>query len=114
MQLVLSDDEAIWIPLEGYIQEVWLIQYSRACHTGRLESFRQRLAHCFAASLTQCLDPEFQPPTPAQMEYATQIARELGIALPGEALRFRGAMTEFIKRFADTFRQRRSESECPP
>lgn len=114
MQLVLNEEDAIFIPLDGYIQEVWLIQYSRACGTGELDSFRQRLAHCFAASLTQCLDPEFQPPTPAQMDYATHIARELGVAPPGEAFRFRGAMSEFIQRFAETFQRSRAESKCPP
>lgn len=43
----------------------------------------------------------------AQVQYATDIARQLGIPLPPETLRFRGSMGEFIDRFAEILRQKR-------
>lgn len=107
MQLVLNDEDTIPIPLDDFIEEAWSIQYDRALHSGGAESFRARLAHCFALSLVECLDVDLKPPTPAQVQYATDIARQLGVALPSEALRFRGSMCEFIDRFAEAMRQKR-------
>lgn len=107
VQLILDDDGGIPIPMDDCIQEAWVMQYERASHAGAVDGFRERLAHCFATSLIECLDPDLKPPTDAQVKYATDIARELGIPLPPEALRFRGSMAEFIDRFADAMRQKR-------
>lgn len=107
MQLVLNDDDAVSIPLDDSVQEAWLLQYDRALHAGAVEGFRIRLAQCFAATLAECLDPDLKPPTAAQVQYATDIARQLGIPVPSEVLRFRGSMGEFIDRFAEVLRQRR-------
>ena len=110
MRLVLNDEEDIPIPVDGPIHEAWILQYDRAIHSGSIESLQARLAQCFAMSLTECLDADLKPPTPAQVQYATDIARQLGIPLPPEALRFRGPMGEFIDRFAEAFRQKRRGS----
>lgn len=107
MQLMLNDESAIPIPLDDCLQEAWLIQYGRASHAGGIDGLYARLAQCLAASLIECLDADLKPPTDAQLRFAMSIARELGIALPSEAIRFRGQMTEFIGRFADSFRQKR-------
>jgi hypothetical protein len=107
MQLVLNDEEVVPIPLDDFVQEAWVLQYNRASFQGGLEGFVERLATCFASSLAECLDPDLKLPTDAQLKYATAIARDLGVALPSEALRFRGAMTEFIDRFADIHKRRR-------
>ena len=107
MRLVLNDEEGIPILLDAPIQEAWDIQYDRALHSGGVENFLARLAQCFAISLTECLDADLKPPTPAQIQYATDIARQLGVPLPPEVLRFRGSMGEFIDRFAEVLRQKR-------
>lgn len=107
MRLVLDDDSGISIPLNDCVRAAWLLQYDRAAHSGGIEGFQERLASCFAESLAECLDTDLKPPTDAQVKYATSIARELGIALPSEALRFRGPMAEFIDRFAETLRRKR-------
>jgi hypothetical protein len=107
MQLVLNDEEAIPIPLDDGVREAWLLQYNRASLYGAVEGLAERLAACFASSLAECLDPDLKPPTDAQIKYATVIARDLGVALPSEALRFRGAMADFIDRFAEAHKQRR-------
>jgi hypothetical protein len=107
MQLVLNDEEVVPIPLDDFIREAWVLQYNRASFEGAMDGFVERLAACFASSLTECLDADLKPPTEAQLKYATVIARDLGIALPSEALRFRGAMAEFIGRFAEAHKRRR-------
>ena len=107
MQLVLDDDEGISIPLDDCTREAWALQCDRAINAGKLEGWLERVAMCFALSLAECLDSDLKPPTGAQLKYATDISRELGVALPSEALRYRGAMTEFIQRFADAMRSKR-------
>jgi hypothetical protein len=109
LQLVVDDEGGIPIPLDDNVREAWVLQYDRASSSGGIDRFRERLAMCFASCLAECLDPDLKPPTEAQLRYATDIARQLGIPLPAEALRFRGAMAEFIDRFADTLRQKRRD-----
>lgn len=107
MQLVLTDEDAISIPIDDCVREAWILQYNRAHLSGGIDRFRERLAVCFAISLAQCLDSDLQPPTSTQMAYATSIARELGVALPAETLRFRGAMSDFIDRFSESLSRKR-------
>ena len=108
MQLVLDDNDGISIPLDDCTCEAWALQCDRAIHAGKLQGLQERVAMCFALSLSECLDSDLKPPTGAQLKFATDISRELGVALPSEALRYRGAMTEFIQRFADALRSKRS------
>lgn len=107
MQLVLNNEEVVPIPLDDCVREAWVLQYNRASFQGAMDGFVKRLAACFASSLAECLDADLKPPTEAQLKYATAIARDLGVALPSEALRFRGAMAEFIDRFAEVHKRRR-------
>ncbi|THD10149.1 hypothetical protein B1806_09640 [Metallibacterium scheffleri] len=106
MRLMLDEDTGIPIPLDNFALEAWTLQYIRALNSGRMESLMDRLATSFATSLAECLDADLKRPSDAKVQYATSIARELGIALPAEALRFRGPMDDFIDRFAEQFRQR--------
>jgi hypothetical protein len=107
MRLMLDEGDDIPIPLDDLVREAWLLQYGRALHSGSIERFQARLAQCFAVSLGECLDADLKPPTSAQVQYATDIARRLGVPLPPEALRFRGAIGEFIDRFSEVLRKKR-------
>jgi hypothetical protein len=107
LQLILDDESGIPIPLDESAREAWQLQFDRANHAGGAEMLRERLANCFANSLAECLDPDLKPPTEAQVLYATAITRELGLSLSSEALRYRGAMSEFIDRYVDAFKHRR-------
>jgi len=106
-QLIINEELGIPIPLDNLTEEAWLLQYDRAAEQGCIEGFYQRLGACFATTLNACLDADLKPPTEAQLKYATAIARDLNVALPPEALRFRGAMVEFLSRFAEAHKQQR-------
>lgn len=101
MQLVLDDDSDIPLPLDEPTRAAWMVQCGRAEVDGATDRLRKRLAQCFATSLVECLDADLRPPSAAQLKYATDIARILGISLPAEAIRFRGEMSEFIARHAE-------------
>lgn len=104
MQLVLDDDSDVPLPLDAPTREAWLVQCGRAEGAGALERLKRRLAQRFAISLVECLDADLKPPTAAQLSYATDIARQLGLNLPAEAIRFRGEAMAFIRRHAEALR----------
>ena len=106
MQLVLDDDSDIPLPLDEPTRAAWLVQCGRAEIDGATERLRQRLAQCFATSLMECLDADLRPPSAAQLKYATDLARTLGISLPAEAIRFRGEIMDFIDRHKEALRVR--------
>lgn len=107
MHLLLDDGSEISITLDDWLLDAWQLQCGRSSSTGEMDRLRDRLAMCIAPALAECLDSDLKPPTEAQVRYAMAIARALGIALPSEALRYRGGMTNFIDRFVDSFRQKR-------
>ncbi|MBS0556672.1 MAG: hypothetical protein JSR27_04580 [Proteobacteria bacterium] len=107
LQLVLDDYERIDVPLDDAMLEAWKLQYDRSIAMCNSHALSARLASCVAACIAQCLDADLQLPTEKQIQFATAIARELNVSLPGDALRSRGAMHEFLNRFAEVFKARR-------
>jgi len=104
LQLVYKDQWSIPVPMDDRLGEALSVQRERACGDEVDLAFVERLSECFANSLAACLDADLQLPTDSQVKYAMDIARELGVSLPADALRFRGAAHEFIDRFKDSFR----------
>lgn len=68
----------------------------------------ERIGQKISETVLDVLDPDLRPPTEAQVKFAIDIARELQINLPGEALQFRGAMHEYLERFSALFYARRN------
>lgn len=106
LQLVLDEYDRIDLPLEDSELEAWRLQFDRAAVTYSTVQLAHRVANCVADGLTQCLDWDLQPPSEKQLRYAQDIARELRVSLSGDALRYRGSMSEFINRFADVYKAR--------
>lgn len=107
LQLVFEDRWSIPVQVDARLYEALDMQRERAVQGEMDDVFAGRISDCIADSLVQCLDVDLQLPTACQIKYATDIARELGIDLPSEALRYRGAAHEFIDRFGKAFRERR-------
>jgi len=113
LQLVLDEYDRIDLPIKDSLLEAWRLQFDRAMVTYNTVVLSERVATCVAEGLTQCLDWDLQPPTEKQTRYATAIARELNVTLSGDALRYKGSMTEFIDRFADVFKAWRIRRSRP-
>lgn len=115
LQLVFGDQWIIPVSVDDRLQEALGVQRERAYQDELDVAFMERLSVCMSNSLAACLDVDLQLPTDSQMKYATDIARELGMSLPADALRFRGAAHEFIDRFETAFRtsrERRKGTAC--
>lgn len=109
LRLVFEDRWVIPVSLDARVQEALDVQRERALQSEMDEAFTYKLSTCIANSLAEFLAPDLQLPTPSQVKFATDIARELGISLPADVLRYRGAAHEFIGRFEEAFRASRQQ-----
>lgn len=115
MAIRIADDDGGWeisIPLEHAVSEALKVQMARVLNDDEhLPKLSLRIAERMAISILEVLDVDLRPPTPAQVSYALAIARDLNVNLPGEALLFRGAMGEFLDRYAALFNQRHGRTK---
>jgi hypothetical protein len=114
LQLVFNDEWAVSIPLSEYQLEAWDLQQARAASADDIDGLSERLAYCFASSLIACLDSDLKPPPEADLRLGMAIARDLGLSLHADALRYHGSMTAFIRRFGDVRQRRQTRSANTP
>lgn len=102
-RLVDDDSElSIELPFSTSTREAIGIQLERSAYMDGRHSFSERLAR----TLIELLDADLQPPSAAQLSYAAAISRGLDVALPSEVLKFKGAMFDFLDRYAPIFKAR--------
>jgi hypothetical protein len=105
MGLRLVDDDldmSFEIPLETDARHALSVQLQRTTHRHGKLLFEMRLCD----QLQKLIDADLRPPSARQIAYALSIAKELDIALPGEALRHRGSMFDFLDRYVPLFKHR--------
>lgn len=107
LQLVFEDQWTVPVWIDDRLQEALGIQRERIRRDELEDVFAGRLSTCVANSIAGCLDSDLHVPTDNQVRYATDIARELALPLPSEALRFRGAAHDFIANLDAAFRESR-------
>lgn len=111
VRLVLDDDSVVELPIPQSVLVAWRVQCHRMVIPSGKARLVARLAQAFVDSVYSVLDPDLRPPSAKQIKYAQDIARELNVALPGEALRFCGTADEFIHRFVDAFNASRNRGK---
>lgn len=96
LRLVYDDlDLSLDLPGVPAIAEAIGMQIERCLIPGGASGFAWRLV----GEITNMLDIDLQPPSPQQMTIATLLAKTLNVSLPGEVLRYRGCMDEFLDRY---------------
>lgn len=115
MALRIADDDGAWeitVPLEMAVCEALKTQMARVLTDDEhLPLLCRRIAERMAISILEVLDVDLRPPTPAQVSYALAIARDLNVSLPGEALLYRGAMSDFLNRYVSLFNHRHGKDD---
>lgn len=99
-------DLSVELPFAPLTREALGIQLQRSSFADGYTFFGDRLAR----KLAELLDADLQPPSASQLSYALSISRTLDIALPSEVLKFKGAMFDFLDRYAPMFKARNTES----
>lgn len=105
----LVDDDldlSVELPFAPPTREALGIQLQRSAYADGYSFFGDRLAR----KLAELLDADLQPPSASQLSYALSISRTLDVALPSEVLKFKGAMFDFLDRYAPMFKARTAES----
>lgn len=113
MSLLLVDtktDLLIEIRATPAVLETLSTQWARLKEDRERNVFGVRFGAQLAIALGESVDWDLKPPTPAQVAYATGIAKALRIALPGDVLRYRGQMNEFLDLHNHAFKYRTTES----
>lgn len=117
-QLQVIDVESGWtaeVVLADADHELLGRQMARCVEQAGLDWFAQWLSRILSAALPDVVDYDLKPPSEAQVNYATAIARALRVSLTPDVLRYRGAMHEFLSMHKDAFDARRkSRSRSPP
>ena len=110
MALRLVDDDldvSLDLPLDEVTREALGIQMQRCATSQTRRVFELRLVE----RLAELVDMDLQPPTAKQLAYAINIAKALDVSIPGEAFRFRGAMSDFLARFSPLYKERTDVSK---
>jgi len=105
MGLRLVDDDldmSFEIPLAAEARRALSMQLQRHVGGEAKPMFETRLCQ----QLQALIDTDLRPPSARQIAYALSIAKALDVALPGEALRHKGSMFDFLDRYAPLFKQR--------
>lgn len=107
-RLVNDDlDLSVELPFAPLAQEALGIQLQRSVCTDGYFPFGDRLAR----KLVELIDADLQPPSASQLSFALSISRTLDVAVPSEVLKFRGAMFDFLDRYAPMFKARSDGSQ---
>jgi hypothetical protein len=89
-------------------------QLTRLQSRAERESFLARIRDSFSRVLLDVVDRELKPPSPAQIAYAVHIAKEMGLAVPPEVLRYRCSARAFLEEHVPRFQAaRRRELRGP-
>jgi hypothetical protein len=106
-------DMSIDFPLSDMASSIFEGQLGRMPDNHRRDAFGRHVAARLESALLECVDWDLRPPTPAQVTYATAISRALGIDLPSDVLRLRGAMNLFLARHSEAFKSRAKQKVAP-
>jgi len=104
MGLRLVDDDldmSFDIELAADARLALSLQLQRVVDAPSKAQFELRLCQ----QLQNLIDADLRPPSPRQIAYALSIAKALDVPLPGEALRHRGTMFDFLDRYVPAFKE---------
>lgn len=99
MALLLVDTDSdllVEIRATQSVLQTLSVQWGRLREDRERTAFGTRFGAQLAIALGESVDWDLKPPTPAQVAYATGIAKSLGIPVPDGVLRYRGQMNDFL------------------
>lgn len=116
MALFLVDpvlEMSIQLTISEPIEQALAIQWQRLEQGINRDNFCRRIALHLDAIIPEAIDWDIKSPTPSQMAFALVISKALGIALPAEAIRYRGQMHAFIEQYAPVMKERQTSTHTP-
>lgn len=109
---------AVEMTLELYVsqrlEESLTIQYERIRDRKVRDTFVRRLEKQVETLLKDSIDWDLKEPTEAQLNYATLVAKQLGISLPSEARKYRFHTAMFLETYAPQVRKELEAADQRP
>lgn len=102
-------DLSIELPVSEPVERALAIQWERLTDAKVREAFCRRMAKQLDNVIPESIDWDIKEPTKAQVSYAMVLARELGMSVPSQALRYRGSMFEFLEKHSQLLKERREQ-----
>lgn len=96
------------------LEDALAIQFERIKDRKVRDTFVKRLEAQVETLLKDSLDWDIKEPTAAQLNYATLVAKQLGIQLPSEAKRYRYYTAMFLETYAAQAKQSPEASDLQP
>lgn len=93
------------------VERALALQWERLKDQTKRDAFCRRIALQLSSLIPDSIDWDIKEPTPAQLSYAVVLAKELDVAVPPEAIRYRGHMHAFLETYTAALKAKR-ESKC--
>lgn len=100
-------DLSVELYLPAQLEDALTRQWERLKDRSSRDAFCQRLTRQLETLLPDAMDWDIKEPTPAQVSYAMVLSKQLNVAIPPDALRFRGSMHEFLEKHSQLSRDQR-------
>lgn len=99
--------------LSDQLERAVALQWERLSDRDARDTFTRRIAKQLETLLPEAIDWDIKEPTPAQISYAMAISKELNVAIPPDALRFRGEMHTFLEAHVPQARAKWDQKVAP-
>lgn len=105
-------DMSLELFVSDRLEEALTIQYERIKDRRVRDTFVRNLEKSLEKLLVESIDWDLKQPTEAQLNYATLVAKQLGIPLPSEAQKYRFHTAMFLETYAIQARTSMRSPDC--
>lgn len=106
-------DLSIELYVSDQVEQALALQWERLKDRTVRDAFCRRMTRQLDSVISESIDWDIKEPTPAQVSYAMVLSKELGVAIPPEALQFRGNMHEFLEKHSQMSKAKRELRKSP-
>lgn len=104
-------DLSIELPISDQVEQALAIQWERLKDRTSRDAFCRRMTQQLDSVIPESIDWDIKEPTPAQLSFAMVLSKELDVAIPPEALRYRGNMHQFLEKHSLLSKTRREQKK---
>lgn len=108
-----ASEMSLELYVSNQLEEALTIQYERIKDRRVRDTFVKKLEKRLESLLVESMDWDLKEPTEAQLNYATLIAKQVGIPLPSEARKYRFHTAMFLETYTDQARALSGAAEHP-
>ena len=90
-----------------HVERAFALQWERIKDRAASDAFCRRMTSQLESVIPDSIDWDIKDPTPAQLSFAMALSKELDVAIPPDALRYRANMHEFLEKHSQLAKAKR-------